>query len=60
VSQVLAGTGFVERRAGEVVTQPEAALVGVLVATAVVPAACALLSLPLLFHHVESARNRAT
>ncbi|MDC0722242.1 MFS transporter [Nannocystis bainbridge] len=60
VSQVLATTGFVERRAGELVTQPEAALVGVLVATAVVPAACALLSLPLLFHHVESARNRAT
>lgn len=60
VSQVLWGTGFVERRAGELVTQPEAALVGVIVATAVIPAACALLSLPLLFHHVESARNRAT
>ncbi|MFZ6182685.1 MFS transporter [Nannocystis pusilla] len=60
VSQVLAATGFVERRAGELVSQPEAALVGVIVATAVVPAACALLSLPLLFHHVESARNRAT
>lgn len=60
VSQILALTGFVERRAGELVTQPEAALAGVLAATAVVPAACALLSLPLLFHHVESARNRAT
>lgn len=55
VSQILALTGFVERRAGEVVTQPEAALVGVVVATAVVPAVCALISLPSLFHHVESA-----
>lgn len=58
VSAVLSATGFVERRAGEVVAQPDAALLGVHAATALAPAVCALLSLPLLLRHVETARNR--
>lgn len=58
VSQILASAGFIERRAGELVIQPESALLGVLVATAAVPAALALLSLPLLLNHVEPARSR--
>ena len=53
VSGVLAATGFLERRAGEVVAQPEAALLGVQIATAALPAVLAALSLPLLIHHVE-------
>lgn len=59
LSAVLSATGFVERRAGELVEQPAAALFGVHAATALVPAVCALLSLPLLLRHVEKARNRA-
>jgi Na+/melibiose symporter-like transporter len=59
LSAVLSATGFVERRAGELVDQPAAALFGVHAATALVPAVCALLSLPLLLRHVEKARTRA-
>ncbi len=53
VSGILAATGFLERRAGEVVAQPEAALLGVHLATALAPALLAALSLPLLIHHTE-------
>jgi GPH family glycoside/pentoside/hexuronide:cation symporter len=54
VSGILALTGFLERRAGELVAQPEAALLGVHLATAIAPAVLAALSLPLLLHHRES------
>jgi glycoside/pentoside/hexuronide:cation symporter, GPH family len=57
VSGILAGTGFVERRAGELVTQPEAALLGVHLATSLAPALLAALSLPLLLHFSEPARK---
>lgn len=59
-SAALAATGFVERRAGELVAQPASALLGVHAAAALVPAVCALLSLPLLLRHVETARDRGT
>lgn len=57
VSGMLAATGFIERRAGEIVVQPDTALLGIHLATAIVPAVLALLSLPLLLHHVEPARS---
>jgi GPH family glycoside/pentoside/hexuronide:cation symporter len=57
VSGILAATGFLERRAGEVVAQPDSALLGVVIATALAPAVLAALSLPLLFHHVEPDRS---
>jgi len=62
VSGILAMTGFLERRAGELVAQPEAALLGVHLATALAPALLVALSLPLLFQHHESDRktHRAT
>ena len=57
VSGILAATGFLERRAGEVVAQPDSALFGVQLATALAPAVLAALSLPLLFNHVEPDRS---
>lgn len=60
VSGLLAVTGYLEHRAGEVVSQPASALLGVHAATAVIPALFALLSLPMLFHHVETVRNEET
>lgn len=57
VSGILALTGFLERRAGEVVAQPDAALLGVHLATAIAPAILAALSLPLLLHHSEPDRT---
>jgi len=57
VSAMLAATGFLERRAGELVVQPDTALLGIHVAMAIVPAVLAALSLPLLLHHVEPTRN---
>lgn len=56
VSGILALCGFIERQAGELVVQPDAALLGVHFATAIAPAVLAALSLPLLFHHRESDR----
>lgn len=57
VSAMLAATGFLERRAGELVVQPDTALLGIHIAMAIVPAVLAVLSLPLLLHHVEPTRN---
>ncbi|MBA3545197.1 MAG: MFS transporter [Nannocystis sp.] len=57
LSGVLAATGFVERRAGELVVQPDPALFGIHLSMAIIPAALALLSLPLILHHVEPARS---
>ncbi len=57
LSGVLAATGFLERRAGEIVVQPDTALFGIQLSMAIVPAALALLSLPLILHHVEPARS---
>lgn len=57
VSAMLAATGFLERRAGELVIQPDTALLGIHIAMAIVPAVLAVLSLPLLLHHVEPTRN---
>ena len=59
LSGVLAATGFLERRAGELVVQPETALLGIHLAMAIGPAALALLSLPLLLHHVEPPRTES-
>lgn len=57
VSGMLAATGFLERRAGELVVQPDTALLGIHVAMAILPAALALFSLPLLLQHVEPTRS---
>lgn len=60
VSGILSASGFVGSRPGEVPDQPDAALLGVHLATALAPAVFALLSLPSLIHHVEAARNETT
>lgn len=62
LSGVLAATGFLERRAGEQLVQPEAALLGVQLAMSIAPALLVALSLPLLLRHVEpttSEKNRS-
>lgn len=59
LSGVLAATGFLERRAGELVVQPDTALLGIHLSMAIIPAALALLSLPLLLHHVEPPRTES-
>jgi GPH family glycoside/pentoside/hexuronide:cation symporter len=58
VSGMLAASGFLERRAGEVVVQPDTALLGVHLATSLAPAVLALVSLPLLLQFVEPGRTR--
>ena len=60
LSGVLAATGFLERRAGELVVQPDTALLGIHLSMAIIPAALALLSLPLLLHHVEPPRTETS
>ncbi|MBK9752278.1 MAG: MFS transporter [Nannocystis sp.] len=60
VSGILAATGFIERRAGELVVQPEAALLGVHLATALAPALLAAISVPLLLRHREPDRKLPT
>ena len=57
VSGMLAASGFLERKAGEVVVQPDTALLGVHLATSVAPAVLALVSLPLLLQFVEPRRS---
>lgn len=57
VSGMLALSGFIERRAGEVVVQPDTALLGVHLAMSVAPALLALVSLPLLLQFVEPRRT---
>lgn len=57
VSGMLAASGFIERRAGEVVVQPDTALLGVHLATSIAPALLALVSLPLLLQFVEPRRS---
>ena len=60
VSGILAATGFLERRAGEVVAQPDSALLGILIAMSVAPAILAALSLPLLYRHTEPDRSETS
>jgi len=57
VSGMLAVSGFIERRAGELVVQPDTALLGVHLATSIAPALLALVSLPLLLQFVEPRRS---
>ena len=57
ISSMLAATGFLERRAGELVVQPDTALLGIHLSTAIVPAVLAALSLPLILSHVEPSRS---
>jgi GPH family glycoside/pentoside/hexuronide:cation symporter len=57
VSGMLAVSGFIERRAGELVVQPDTALLGVHLATSLAPALVALISLPLLLQFVEPRRS---
>ncbi len=60
VSGILALTGFLERQAGQVVAQPDSALLGIMVATSLAPAVLAALSLPLLFQHTEPDRSETS
>ncbi len=60
VSGILAATGFLERRAGEIVVQPDSALLGVHLATSLAPAILAALSLPLLLHYIEPVRHETS
>ena len=60
VSGILAATGFLERRAGELVVQTDGALLGVHLATALAPAILAALSLPLLLHYTEPDRHETS
>lgn len=60
LSGVLAATGFLERRAGEQLVQPEAAVLGVHLAMAIAPAVLVALSLPLLLRHVEPITHEKT
>ena len=60
VSGILALTGFLERQAGQVVAQPDSALLGIVVATSLAPAVLAALSLPLLFQHTEPDRSETS
>ena len=56
VSGILAVTGFLERRGGELIGQADSALLGVHLATSLAPAILAALSLPLLLHYTEPDR----
>ncbi|MFV8751330.1 MFS transporter [Nannocystaceae bacterium ST9] len=61
-SLVLDGSGFIETRAGEIVTQPESALTGIRIGTALLPALFVALSLPIVRRYAlarETAREVA-
>ncbi len=57
VAGVLAVTGFVSSTADQDVTQPDSALTGIVLAFSVLPAALALLSLPLVLRYDLSAEH---
>ncbi len=50
-SLVLEFSGFVESEAGELVAQPEGAITGIRIATAVLPALSVILALPIIRHY---------
>ncbi len=59
VSTILAATGFVERHGDTIAVQPEAALLGIHMATSLAPALVAGLSVPLLLRFQEPTRTPA-